>query len=156
MLNGIDDLKWASMHHAYGPADGVPAMLRGLLDADEEVRADAEEGLWGAVHHQGDVYDSTLATIPFLLEIASQLGPSQRTALDLLASYGGVDATSLLEHGEAVPWRNPGDTYRQAESSVAARVRPFLGSLLPQIRKSASRQPWRAWSARPTALWRKR
>ncbi|EAQ00337.1 O-succinylbenzoic acid--CoA ligase [Janibacter sp. HTCC2649] len=129
MLDGIDDLDWTAMQHAYGPAGDVPAMLRGLVAADAELRSESEEGLWGAVHHQGDVYDSTLATIPFLLEIAQRPGPSQATAFDLLGSYGGIDTASLVELGEARPWLAPGGTYEDARRLIADARQVFLDQL---------------------------
>src|SRR5262245_11413745 len=65
MFAGLDDVDWASMHHAYGPATDLPDLLRGLLAGDAQAREIALDGLSGAVHHQGDVYDCTIACIPF-------------------------------------------------------------------------------------------
>ena len=39
MLEGLDRVNWSSLHHACGPADDVPDLLRLLLD--DEDRADA-------------------------------------------------------------------------------------------------------------------
>ena len=66
ILTGLDDLPWAQMEHAYGPAHEVPAILRNLIDPDPATREYALDAMYGGVHHQGDVYDSTLASIPFL------------------------------------------------------------------------------------------
>jgi hypothetical protein len=33
MFNGLRDVDWSSMHHAYGPADEVPALLLALRSA---------------------------------------------------------------------------------------------------------------------------
>lgn len=63
MFEGLDDVDWASMQHAYGPAIDVPEMLRGLVSQDDHLRREAEDGLWGAVHHQGDVYKSVVISI---------------------------------------------------------------------------------------------
>ncbi len=49
---GIDEVDWASMEHAYGPADDVPGLLRGLASADPAERERALDGMYGAVHHQ--------------------------------------------------------------------------------------------------------
>ncbi|MFD0852175.1 hypothetical protein ACFQ07_08080 [Actinomadura adrarensis] len=79
MFAGIDEIDWASMRHAYGTAEDVPALLRGLASADPAEREIALDGFQGAVHHQGDVYDCTLACIPFLFELivrrTSRSGP---------------------------------------------------------------------------------
>jgi hypothetical protein len=66
-----DDLlrvDWGRLTHAYGWARDVPEMLRGMIAADEGVRAKAWDRFQGAVNHQGDFYDSTVAAVPFLIE----------------------------------------------------------------------------------------
>jgi hypothetical protein len=48
--------------------------------------------MWGAVHHQGDVYDCTVAAIPFLIEAAANPDARGRAeVVKLLASIGGAD-----------------------------------------------------------------
>ncbi|MER5847332.1 PBS lyase [Streptomyces sp. NPDC002012] len=92
MFAGIDEVDWASMEHAYGPADDVPAMLRGLASADPAEREAALDGMYGAVHHQGDVYACTLACIPFLFELVVDPGIQDRgSIIELLTSIGGID-----------------------------------------------------------------
>ncbi|MEV6161530.1 PBS lyase [Streptomyces sp. NPDC052052] len=92
MFSGIDEVDWASMEHAYGPADDVPEMLRGLASADPVEREAALDGLYGAVHHQGDVYACTLACIPFLFELVVDPGvPDRGGIVELLTSIGGID-----------------------------------------------------------------
>ncbi|MGW2086050.1 HEAT repeat domain-containing protein [Streptomyces sp. NPDC001880] len=92
MFAGIDEVDWASMEHAYGPAGDVPAMLRGLASADPAEREQALDGMYGAVHHQGDVYACTLASIPFLFELVVNPGIQDRGSIvELLTSIGGID-----------------------------------------------------------------
>ncbi|MCX5429007.1 HEAT repeat domain-containing protein [Streptomyces sp. NBC_00257] len=92
MFAGIDEVDWASMEHAYGPAGDVPAMLRGLASADPAERETALDGMYGAVHHQGDVYACTLASIPFLFELVVDPGIQDRGSIvELLTSIGGID-----------------------------------------------------------------
>ncbi|MER5360684.1 PBS lyase [Streptomyces sp. NPDC002785] len=92
MFAGIDEVDWASMEHAYGPADDVPAILRGLASADPAEREAALDGMYGAVHHQGDVYACTLACIPFLFELVVDPGIQDRGSIvELLTSIGGID-----------------------------------------------------------------
>jgi hypothetical protein len=89
---GLDDVPWPDMNHAYGPATDVPAILRGLVDDDPAVREVALDGMYGAVHHQGDVYDCTVAAVPFLVRIAVAPGqPGRAEVIELLASIGGID-----------------------------------------------------------------
>ncbi|MFJ2895346.1 HEAT repeat domain-containing protein [Streptomyces sp. NPDC087218] len=90
MFTGIDDVDWASMNHAYGDASDVPELLRGLASADPDEREAALDGMHGAVHHQGDVYDSTVACIPFLFELVATAGlPGRGGIVDLLRSIDG-------------------------------------------------------------------
>ncbi|MFF3031634.1 PBS lyase [Streptomyces rubiginosohelvolus] len=92
MFSGIDEVDWASMEHAYGPADDVPELLRGLASADAAEREAALDGMYGAVHHQGDVYACTLACIPFLFELVVDPGVQDRGGVvELLTSIGGFD-----------------------------------------------------------------
>ncbi|MFF2716015.1 HEAT repeat domain-containing protein [Streptomyces sp. NPDC058011] len=92
MFSGIDEVDWASMEHAYGPADDVPVLLRGLASADPAERESALDGMYGAVHHQGDVYACTLACIPFLFELAVDPEVQDRgSVVELLTSIGGFD-----------------------------------------------------------------
>ncbi|MFG2591540.1 PBS lyase [Streptomyces sp. NPDC048438] len=92
MFTGIDEVAWASMEHAYGPADDVPGLLYGLASADPVERENALDGMYGAVHHQGDVYACTLACIPFLFELAVDPGIRDRGGIvELLTSIGGID-----------------------------------------------------------------
>lgn len=92
MFSGIDEVDWASMEHAYGPADDVPELLRGLASDDPAEREAALDGMYGAVHHQGDVYACTLACIPFLFELVVDPGVQDRgSVVELLTSIGGFD-----------------------------------------------------------------
>ncbi|MFI9118157.1 PBS lyase [Streptomyces bikiniensis] len=133
MLTGIEEVDWASLGHAYGPADDVPELLRGLASADPAERETALDGMYGAVHHQGDVYDSTLACIPFLLELVADPGVQDRGCIvELLTSIGGIELDDEEEEemsglpfddGEFIPAAN----YAMAAAAIAAGSDVFLG-----------------------------
>ncbi|MFI0961612.1 HEAT repeat domain-containing protein [Streptomyces sp. NPDC021080] len=92
VFRGIDEVDWASMEHAHGSAADVPELLRGLASPLPQEREAALDGMYGAVHHQGDVYDSTLASIPFLFALAGHTElPDRDGIVELLASIGGPD-----------------------------------------------------------------
>ena len=59
---------WARLHHAYGKAGGVPAVLRKMTSPDERTRDEGWDHFYGAVNHQGDFYNSTVAAVEFLVE----------------------------------------------------------------------------------------
>ncbi|MFJ8748159.1 HEAT repeat domain-containing protein [Streptomyces sp. NPDC102441] len=128
MFTGIDEVDWASMEHAYGPADDVPGLLYGLASADPVERESALDGMYGAVHHQGDVYACTLACIPFLFELAVDPGIRDRGGIvELLTSIGGIDLDeddeSELDEDEIEGVAN----YAMAAAAVSAGSAVFLG-----------------------------
>ncbi|GAA1936544.1 HEAT repeat domain-containing protein [Kitasatospora viridis] len=94
LFQGLDGIDWAGLSHAYGAATDVPDLLRALTAADPATREGALDALYGGVHHQGDVYDSTLACLPFLCAIAAEPGGADRDGvLRLIDSIGHSAAT---------------------------------------------------------------
>lgn len=130
MFAGIDEVDWASMEHAYGPADDVPALLTGLASADPLQRERALDGMYGAVHHQGDVYACTLACIPFLFELVADPSVAERGSIvELLTSIGGIeldeDDEEELDEDEIEGAAN----YAMAAAAVCAGAEVFVGLL---------------------------
>lgn len=64
LLNVSEQIDWASLSHAYGPATNVPDLLRALLTGSEE---ETWLELWNDVHHQGSVYSATAPTVRVLM-----------------------------------------------------------------------------------------
>ncbi|MEU6041499.1 hypothetical protein ABZ801_39535 [Actinomadura sp. NPDC047616] len=85
-LDGLDDVDWAALGHAYGADDSVPAILRGLA-ANDEGWKEAQFEYFSAVVHQDTCYATTPPTIGFLtrLALAPQLNPPYR--LELLIDF---------------------------------------------------------------------
>ncbi|MEU3932390.1 HEAT repeat domain-containing protein [Streptomyces sp. NPDC029044] len=114
MFRGIDEVDWASLRHAYGSAEDVPGLLRGLASADPAERQSALDGMYGAVHHRGEVYDSTLACLPFLLALAVHEEVRDRAGVvELLVSIGGEDGAR-------------GDLAARARVALRARAGVFV------------------------------
>ncbi|MYQ96734.1 HEAT repeat domain-containing protein [Streptomyces sp. SID4946] len=89
MFDGLDDIDWASMEHAYGSAAEVPALLWALRSPHTEERRKALDRFYGAVHHQGSVYPPTAASLPFLLELAADgATPDRAAVVTLMVSIG--------------------------------------------------------------------
>ncbi|MDI9888376.1 HEAT repeat domain-containing protein [Streptomyces sp. HNM0645] len=129
MFTGMDEVDWASMGHAYGPADDVPGLLRSLASADPAERETALDGMYTAVHHQGDVYDSTLACIPFLLELVASPEVQDRGAIvELLTSIGGIDLDDDELDPEDEEFEDAAN-YAMAAAAVAAGADVFVGLL---------------------------
>ncbi|MFH8369848.1 hypothetical protein [Streptomyces sp. NPDC018031] len=133
MFTGMKDVDWASMSHAYGDASDVPDLLLGLASADAAEREIALDGMYGAVHHQGDVYDSTVACIPFLFELVATAGaPGRGDVVGLLRSIDG-DGRDMAEmdvwtddEEEYTAWAA---NFTRAESDIRARAGLLLGLL---------------------------
>ncbi|MFI8367166.1 HEAT repeat domain-containing protein [Streptomyces sp. NPDC085466] len=148
MLTGIEEVDWASLGHAYGPADDVPALLRGLASPDPAEREAGLDGMYGAVHHQGDVYDSTLACIPFLLELVADPAVQDRGGIvELLTSIGGIELDDEDDDLDGPSGAGPGDdgfvpaaNFAMAAAAVAAGADVFLGLVDdadPEVRLAA-------------------
>ncbi len=68
----LDSPDWGRLHHAYGSAKDIPALLRQLADFP------ASEGynepwfsILSALAHQGDVYPASFAAVPHVVRILS-------------------------------------------------------------------------------------
>ncbi|MGW5328202.1 HEAT repeat domain-containing protein [Streptomyces sp. NPDC004014] len=124
MFSGIDEVDWASLRHACGSARDVPGWLRGLASADAAERQTALDGMFGTVHHEGNVYDSTLACVPFLFSlVAREAVPERGCIVELLVSIGA-------ESGDA-----------RARDAVRADGEVFvslLGDPDPGVRRAAA------------------
>ncbi|KUM74329.1 hypothetical protein [Streptomyces griseorubiginosus] len=147
MFTGIDEVDWASLRHAYGSAEDVPALLRGLASADRDERETALDGMYGAVHHQGDVYDSTLACVPFLLALVASGEVADRAGIvELLVSIGGegredgVPGPAGLPVGDSSHAAADGDLCARAAVGVRAGAEVFVrlaGDADPSVRRAA-------------------
>lgn len=142
MFAGIDEVDWASMEHAYGPADDVPALLRGLASADPSEREAALDGMYGAVHHQGDVYACTLACIPFLFElVVDPAVPDRGGVVELLTSIGGIDVDEEdIGEAEDEDDAEGAANYAMAAAAVSAGAGVFFALMAdedPGVRVSA-------------------
>ncbi|MEU0662599.1 HEAT repeat domain-containing protein [Streptomyces lavendulocolor] len=110
MLDGIDDIDWAALEHAYGPADDVPDLLRAAGSPDPGARAGALDELYPTLCHQGSVYSATAAAVPFVARLALD-GPGDRPRL------------LWLLHGAA---RGTGREHRRVRRAVAVAFPSLL------------------------------
>ena len=69
MLDGLDDINWSDLRHAYGPATDVPVLIRDLLAGDPAVVNESLYALHSTIWHQGTVYEATPHAVPFLIEL---------------------------------------------------------------------------------------
>ena len=73
----LDSNRWIELHHAYGAAGDIPALLSQLL---ERPAGTANEepwfSLWSALAHQGDVYGASFAAVPYVVAAIAK-GPNR-------------------------------------------------------------------------------
>jgi hypothetical protein len=99
MLDGLDDVAWGGLTHAYGSAEDTAEMLRQAASEDGEMAAEAVSDLHGSIFHQGTVYPATVAAVPFLALLA-QCAPYRR---DDFVWMLGMLADPRHAYGEAFP-----------------------------------------------------
>jgi hypothetical protein len=70
LLEGLDEIDWGSLQHAYGSAKDVPGQIRDLASRSKRHREKALWELHGNIWHQHTVYEATAPAVPFLAEVA--------------------------------------------------------------------------------------
>ena len=71
-LQTLNDVAWAEVTHAYGPAVDAPDMLRQLMEGGDDLE-EATEFLFGVLTHQGTLYSATLPVMRFCVRVLDQL-----------------------------------------------------------------------------------
>ncbi|MFJ9445383.1 HEAT repeat domain-containing protein [Kitasatospora sp. NPDC101235] len=99
MFNGLHDIDWTQLHHAYGTAEEVPELLAALASTDEEERGKALDRYYSALFHQGSVYPATTASLPFLFELVDDPATPGRAAIVELLSGIGHESAACEDHG---------------------------------------------------------
>jgi HEAT repeat protein len=117
MLQGLDDLAWDALEHAYGSADDVPHLIRAAASMKEETADQAIDELFGSVFHQGTVYSASVAVVPFVAELAVTPGVHHRR--QLVSLLGGM--------------ADPDDAYGVEVAAVRAAVAAEVPRLLPLL-----------------------
>jgi HEAT repeat protein len=160
MLEGLDQIDWASLRHAYGQASDVPDLLRALLSSKTKVRHEAIYELFGTLYHQGTVYSASAAAVPFLYELLTAPNVRDKSCLAcLIASIadgaGYLEVHAVDDFGEPT-WRKilaqQGKTLedelkheaaeiqavRQAVAAGLQHLRPYLRDSEPEVRYSVA------------------
>lgn len=153
MFDGLDEVDWAKLEHAYGPATDVPQLLRALLSTNADERREACDNLHFRVWHQGTIYSASAAIIPFLFELLSHDNDLYRgcavTVLCCIATGegwlygsriggGGLKSLNLQETGRALE-----DSLAKENvvlETIRARVSAGLRSLIPYLNEPERRK----------------
>jgi len=102
----LSEIDWQSLFHAYGPATEVPSLIERL--AIPGSGAVNDELLWSMLH-QGSRYDSTVAALPFLIDIALDPNTSDRVVLLEFIRFSAMSFS-----GDRLDWRAQRELQRTA------------------------------------------
>ena len=84
-LDGLDDIPWARLRHAYGKASDIPDRLRAL--ASNWNMREQLDGIEGALFAlEGGIFSATTPTLPYLVELVST--PKVRIRADIVEMLG--------------------------------------------------------------------
>ncbi|MEU5964215.1 hypothetical protein ABZ777_23675 [Micromonospora parva] len=127
MLDGLDDIDWARLGHAYGAADDVPDQLRALASSDPATRDEALGELYTNVFHQGGRFEASAYAVPFLLELlADAATPDPAAVLGLLGALAvGFDEGVLPDGFPVAEHRRAAEGGREL---LAAKPPPWTGT----------------------------
>jgi hypothetical protein len=64
VLEGLDQIEWHTLEHAYGEADDVPTLLQDGASQHEEASGTALETLSLSTCHQGTIYSASAYLYP--------------------------------------------------------------------------------------------
>jgi hypothetical protein len=118
MLTNLNNIPWASLTHAYGPAIDVPDLIKNLASTNEVKRKYALNELYGNIFHQGSRYEATPHVIPFILQLLQQDEVGGKDELIVLLVHLALGYTDeLLPIGiDPVAMR---ELYRQDEAKLS-------------------------------------
>ena len=117
VLDGLTEIPWRELRHAYGSAEDVPGLLRVIASGDREAAEDAVHALYGNIWHQGTVYEATAPAVPFLARMAA-------------ADLESADLAYLL----GFIAQSTDDTHLRVPGSARAAVAAQSGLLAPMLR----------------------
>ncbi|KAM6509829.1 hypothetical protein FALCPG4_017469 [Fusarium falciforme] len=106
-LSGIDDIDWASLQHAYGSAEDVPALLNALRFHDKKELDRVYFALSSNILHQGTRYQATSYAVPFLYALLDAKDtPRREDLLYYLVNVAlGHPSASVPSGVEITKWR---------------------------------------------------
>lgn len=88
MLNGLNEVDWNSLTHAYGNASDIPELLTHLAEeTDPDLWRSAYRKLATDLSHQGAVYPAAVAAIPFINQILSSTSVDKTQQLLCLLAF---------------------------------------------------------------------
>ncbi len=124
MLDGLADIPWGQLTHAYGSAADVPELLLRLARGDEDALSEFYANIW----HQGTVYEASPYVVPFLVELLEAPDANRNSVLMLLQALatGTTGNTQDTKKAVAAHWR----VYLQFLSSNDSKTRAIAAHVI--------------------------
>lgn len=98
MLEGLDEINWSQLHHAFGDANDVPNWIRALLCKDKQMRDNAIYELSENLQHQDTVYEASFYAVPFLLELLNSPHTPDKPAIAMLVADMGNNSGGPFDY----------------------------------------------------------
>jgi hypothetical protein len=118
VLEGLDEIDWAQLEHAYGSARDVPQLIRALAGGDDKAIRSALDELNCTIYHQGTVYTASAPAVRFLAQMLDVLPPPHQAALlDLLGHL--AQGHGYYDVHRALPWAKKFLEARQVKDPAA-------------------------------------
>ncbi len=99
----LDSPRWADLSDAYGPATGVPDLLKKLRTARPSKRYDSEPwfSLWSGLCHQDTVYTASFGAVAHLVQIALEAEP--RSQIEIFSLVACIELGRVRDTAAAMP-----------------------------------------------------
>ena len=133
MLDGLNDIPWSELEHAYGTASDVPDLIRALVNPDPKVRSNTMWTLYGNVFHQGTRFPATPYVIPFVIELCGR--PEVFNRLELLSFWGSL-ITGYFNIRERPVWSDGEFVYGFDEPQKLDLIEPYSVALFDIYKNS--------------------
>lgn len=66
----LESPRWAELHHAYGAASDIPALIERLVGLPSSSNnSEPWFSIWSALAHQGDIYSASFAAVPHVIRV---------------------------------------------------------------------------------------
>lgn len=133
-LNGLDDVSWGELEHAYGPAADVPRMLAGLAANDDQWDLHLDD-LLGSVTHQGNSYSATAPALRLVAALAAAPQLAAKRRLHLLYTLFVAAAAADMAHA----YGNPSEPHHETVRATVVDASGDLASLWPTLSRAEQR-----------------
>ncbi|MBB6051830.1 hypothetical protein [Armatimonas rosea] len=140
-LEGLDEVPWHALNHAYGPATDVPRLLRALASESPEARWDAFMHLHANIYHQGTVYEATPYAVPFLIRLFEAPETPEREPVALLLvmignGWGWLEGPATTTRHLHKRLLRAGTSYEKEQERsrrIAEEARALVAPVLPRV-----------------------